>query len=148
MPPIFTSITREILIIKTKTKEWIKLDTEEVTLEPKAQKIIKVTFQPPPDLALDNYEGGIAGVYTFPSKSNPNLKIALRYMMGISIKVTDDPQHIPMYGEANIFGVKTYLPLSIAIFIGCMAYFFLEKKKEKARKIAAEADRQNEQNNV
>jgi len=115
--------------------KWISIETPNVTLGPNEEKKIKILITIPSDASFADYKGGIALENVQPSLDYPGINIASRVMLGVQIKVTDDPHEIPKFVQANIFTSATpTLWVSVGIFVASMAYFIYAKKREKNEK--------------
>jgi len=112
--------------------KWVSIEEPVVTLGPDEEKKIKITLSIPADTPLADYKGGIAMEHVQPSAKNPNLNIATRLILGIQIKVTDNPQPVPQFVQANIFNTPTpYFWVSTGIFLASAGYFIYASRKEK-----------------
>jgi len=117
-----------------------KFESKTITIGPEETKTVKIMISIPQNQALGDYIGGVAVVTTRPSKDGTNINIAIRYIMGLNIKVTNTPSHIPTINEmkeqlqANSFGPTPYFITSIAIFLLSIGYFIWASRKEKNSK--------------
>jgi len=115
-----------------KVGTWISFDQTNMTFKPKEEKQVKVTIAIPAGATSGDYVGGIAVESLQPSRDGVN--IALRYVMQVKIKVTENPQHIPKIGETNVFAPKPAFWIAAIIFLTCSLYFIRERRKEKRSK--------------
>ena len=124
---------------KRQMADWINLDTNEATLKSEEEKMINVHIKIPKDTPLGDYLGGIAGVKTEPSISNPNLNIAIRNILNIQLKITNTPTHIQKLsevkkdGQTNLLfqGPTPFFYGTTALFLVCASYYIMISRKEK-----------------
>jgi hypothetical protein len=115
---------------------WSTLNTESLTLKEDEKRNLNLTITVPPNTSFGQYQGGIAIETLQPSAKYPGIKIARRFIMAVKIKVTDNPQVLARFIEANIFNSTTpYFWISIGIFTASMAYFIYAQKREKNAKL-------------
>jgi hypothetical protein len=74
---------------------WITFDSDKVTVGPNNKQKIRFKVTVPSGIPLSEYDGGVAAELAA-TVINPytNEKVETRYMMIVSVKVTDDPQPV------------------------------------------------------
>lgn len=74
---------------------WITFDQDKITVGPDNKQQIKFKVTVPSDIPLSEYEGGVAAeLAVIAVNASTDEKIATRYMMKVSVTVTDDPQPV------------------------------------------------------
>lgn len=128
----------KVIVFKNDNEErempkWITVTPDKAAVKSQDEIPVTVHIKIPADAKMGDYEGGIAAVKIEPSKTMKNISIAVRYVIDVRIKVTDNPQHIQRHSE--ITSVPTpYFYLSILLFAGSVGYYFFATHKEKKRK--------------
>jgi hypothetical protein len=122
---------------------WITAEQKELEIEGKSQKVMKITVSVPKDASPGDYTGGLAFERKIQEINNPNLTLAFRVIRKINLKVTNDPQPVPMLQTGWV--PNPYLLGSSGLFLGSMVYYFAARRKEKRK---AKGNGQNGQNNV
>lgn len=115
---------------KRKMAEFMTVEPSTVSVKANSEAPLTVHIKIPQDAQLGEYLGAIAAVNTRPSTNMPNIKIAVRYLFGLDVKITNNPQHVPKFSDRNILPI-IYLCSSVILFIACMGYYLHNSKKEK-----------------
>ncbi len=128
----------KVIVFKNDNEErempkWITVTPDKTAVKSQDEVPVTVHIKIPADAKMGDYEGGIAVVKIEPSKTMKNISIAVRYVIDVRIKVTDNPQHIERYSEVKS-GPTLYFYLSILLFGGSVGYYFFATHKEKKRK--------------
>lgn len=110
---------------------WVVPEKQEFPLPGYGDETIKIRITIPKDAPLGEYTGGLAFERRKFEEKNPNLMLAFRVINKINLKVTNDPQPVPMLQTG--WTPNPYLLGSSGLFLGSMIYYFAARRKEKKR---------------
>lgn len=128
--------------IETRTEEknnigaWTISSQNEVTLNPDESIEIPFTITIPEETELGDYQGGITAQLDTNELEN-NIIPSYRVVVPIIVKVTDDPQPIPMLTIIedtqpwNFFPYILFFIGALIFFIASMIYLIHQNKKDK-----------------
>jgi hypothetical protein len=133
-----------------KMSQWITVDPAQIPVDSNQQKTITVHISIPNDAPLGEYFGAIAAVKTEPSTTMPNINIAVRYLLGVDLKITDNPQHIVKQSEHMAAAVEeqpSKVPLIYGGLVLCGGgiiwglYLLFKRKNKKSEKSRPESSK-------
>lgn len=112
--------------------KWIKINKEKISTNPGSQEKIKATVTIPPETKIGTYFGGLAAE-KLNKEEGKSIQIALRIALPVQIKVTPDPQEIPMYDPPQSVPTNFFWS-TLAIFLISAGYIGMSKIKENKAK--------------
>jgi hypothetical protein len=120
--------------------KWTKFETNEITLQPREKKQVGFTITIPANAAFGNFKGGFNAVESpeIP-KNQSGIFYSTRIVLMVKVKITDNPQHIPLRSEINLFtsvlsSATPYFWTSLGLFTLGIIYFIYGILREKKNK--------------